>query len=104
MSDYCAIKAEEEALDKMHAALAEHPDGLTARRLADKVGLAIGFVQKLLDYSEQGFFKSGYKWTNDFTESDKYRAEHPWPQWHQDGIDNNRRKYKIVGGKAVRVT
>lgn len=46
-----AIDNEERALDSMHKALEDHPEGLTARALADATGLGIGYVEGLLDAS-----------------------------------------------------
>ena len=45
-------EAEHHALDLIHAALRQHPEGLTPRRRADLTGVAVGYVRQVLKRSE----------------------------------------------------
>ncbi len=46
------LDAEHDALERLHAALRGHPGGMSARKLADLTGLAVGYVHRVLEASE----------------------------------------------------
>ena len=68
------IAVEHDALDKIHAALAQHPDGLTIGKLADETGYGSAYLKRLLvaPYFEQ----RGYRWRHDPASVDESLLEY----------------------------
>ena len=67
-----AIDQEDQALDKIHAVLAEAPrSGLKAREIAHQAGLSIGRVQEVLRRSECVIrrIRGSMRWIADWTET-----------------------------------
>lgn len=79
------IAAEAAALDAVHIALAAAPPGLTARELADRTGLGLGYVQKLLASSTAVLkrrTRRPHKWWADWSDLDGWRRRIGRPRLH----------------------
>ncbi len=100
MSDFDPITLETQALAAIDAVLSkpENKEGITAARIARQIGVAIGYVDRLLKDSTSVYKRVGLKWVIDWS------SEADWQEWqrrsdyHAPGVVWSRR----VDGSLVR--
>lgn len=65
-----AWKLEEESLDKIHAVLGQHPDGLKLTELAGLTGIGRGYLEHLLKNSQVvlKLLPGTYRWVADWND------------------------------------